>query len=147
MKIPGFTAEQSVYNTSRHSQMNAVFKRTVGTIHPALLGDTDKPAGWQLCVDKCFGTCVKNKGCNQMSPSAQVSCKNSCEQKCMSDCTGFGGFGTGNKLTCDVFSNRWISCEIGIPAWEAACFASINGGPWCKVAANEMKAQSHCEVC
>lgn len=146
MKIPGFTAEQSDYKTSRHSQMNADFKRTGRTIHPALLGETEKPVGWQVCVDQCFGKCVKNKGCNQMAPSAQVTCKNNCEQKCMSDCTGLGGFGSTTKLTCDIFSNRWFSCA-GIAAWETGCFASIFGGPWCKVAANEMRAQSHCEVC
>ena len=145
MTIPGFTAEQAVYKTSRHYQMNA-FNRTDGLIHPALIGDTDKPVGWQVCVDKCFGPCVKKKGCNQLAPSAQASCKASCEQKCMSDCTGLGGFGNPTELTCDIFSNRWISCT-GIDLWEAACMAGILSGPQCKVVADQARAQSHCEVC
>ena len=146
MEIPGFTAAQSIYKSSRHSQLNAAFKRTGGTVQLALIAETDKPVGWQMCVDQCFGKCVKNKGCNQMAASAQATCKKNCEQKCMSDCTGAGGFGSPTKLTCDIFSDRWFSCAA-IDAWEIGCFASIYGGPWCKVAANESRAQSHCEVC
>jgi hypothetical protein len=146
VNMPGFTAEESIYKTSRHYRSGA-FKQADVAIHPALQEETAEPVGWQLCVDRCTMKCIKGKACNQMAPAAKATCKLDCEEKCMSDCTGLGGYGTPTELTCGAFSKRWISCNFGIPAWEAGCWASVFGGPWCKVAADEMKDQTHCEVC
>jgi hypothetical protein len=146
MNMPRFTTEESIYKTSTQYQVSGIFGQAGVVIHMALGKETDGPVGWQLCMDKCTMKCGKDKGCNQMAPAAKAKCKLNCEKGCMSDCTAAGGSGAPTKLTCDFMSGRWLSCNIGIPVWEAACVAD-GGGPLCAVAADKMKADSHCEVC
>jgi hypothetical protein len=146
MNIPGFTAEESVYKTSRHYQMSATFNQADVAIHPALVKETDEPVGWQLCVEKCKIKCFKDKACNQMAPAAKTQCKLACEDKCISYCTGLGS-GTPTGKTCEEGSWRWKVCNTNIPAIEVACWASWLSGPWCSWAADAARDEAHCEVC
>jgi hypothetical protein len=137
MKMPGFTAEESMYKTSRHYRTRATFNQAGVPIHPALGEVEDGPigagGGYWWCVDKCIGGCKGDPAC---------------EKKCHSKCVGAGGTGTSTEFTCGVFSGRWWSCNIGIPAWEWACKAEAGSLAFlCSLAADKMREDSHCEVC
>jgi hypothetical protein len=65
MNMPRFTAEESIYRTSRHYRLSGAFNQVGGVINPGLVGETDEPVGWQLCVENCKGKCYNDRGCNQ----------------------------------------------------------------------------------
>jgi hypothetical protein len=144
MRIPGFTAEESSYRTTRQYRTHVTFNQTDGAIRPALVGETEEPVGFEFCVQRCKPGCIKTKGCNQMAPAKAAQCKLDCESWCQSDCSKVQT-PPPSSLSCDFLSGRWISCNLGIPAWLIGCVA--DGLPGCFEAAKEMKAQSHCEAC
>ena len=144
MRMPGFTAEESIYRTTRQYRTHVTFNQTDGAIRPALVGETDEPVGWEFCVQQCKPKCIKANGCNQKAPTEKLKCKQACEDKCGSDCSKVQSPGTSG-LSCDFGSGRWLSCTLLLPGWLAACVA--DGLPGCFEAYKESRAQSHCEVC
>jgi len=49
MRMPGFTAEESIYRTTRQYRTHVTFNQTDGAIRPALVEETDEPVGWEFC--------------------------------------------------------------------------------------------------
>jgi hypothetical protein len=67
--VPGFTAQCSVYRTSRHYQMIAGFDATGGAIRP------------QVCSLTCLGQCIGDV-CSGLTGEDRTNCVRRCETTC-----------------------------------------------------------------
>jgi hypothetical protein len=75
INMPGFTAETSVYQTSRHYRMTEASALGGGAIRPSLLD--------RRCYTACKSTCY----CLDLFGSARGACFRQCNQECAEDCT------------------------------------------------------------
>ena len=75
MHMPGFTAEASVYRTSRQYLMTEAPAQAGGTIHPAFLD--------RRCYTACRSTC----DCFGLSGNTLGACLRQCNRECVEDCT------------------------------------------------------------
>jgi hypothetical protein len=122
--IPGFTAQYSLYESTPAAstpaaRRSASPRRHDAALRPALLGDdAPGPAG-------CVADCVELKGWTTTK----------CKQYCASG-------GTGGPGKCDKTSEA--ICLAGVTAWEAGCWASIFGGPWCSSIAASKRSECRC---
>jgi hypothetical protein len=78
MSMPGFTAEASVYRTSRHYLITQVPARAGGAIHPASFVDPS-------CYVDCHLTC----DCSGQTGANLGACILKCNADCRRECTIF----------------------------------------------------------
>jgi hypothetical protein len=71
MKMPGFTAEVSLYKAINHYHMIAAIHQADGTVHAAQFG----PA-YLICFRRCFRACIAGGGSGGQ-----------CSEECRSECT------------------------------------------------------------
>lgn len=107
MKMPGFTAEFSVYRTSRHYQMTAGFDMNGRVVWP------------QACDPDCAGEC--SSGCDDLTGRQRLQCIIGCMRGCGCGPQPSPGPGTPPEV-CTVRNDRtclpwpldsicWGSCE------------------------------------
>jgi hypothetical protein len=117
--IPGFTAHHSLYESTRAARRSVFRRREDVALRPALLSDdAPGPAG-------CVADCVDRKGWTA--------------QKCKQYCASGPHPGAGG---CDKTSEA--ICLAGVTAWEAGCYASVFGGPWCSSIAASKRDECRC---
>ena len=76
MHMPGFTAEASVYRTSRHYQMTNAPAQAGGAIRPARFVD-----------DRCYTACRSTCDCSDLTGATRGACHRACSRECLEDCT------------------------------------------------------------
>ena len=117
--IPGFTAQNSLYESTPAARRSAARRRQDRTVRPALMGDgAPGMAG-------CVADCVDRKGWTALK----------CKRYCASGAPGGPG-------KCDKTSEA--ICLAGVTAWEAGCYASNLGGPWCSSIAASKRDECRC---
>lgn len=108
MKMPGFTAESSVYRTSGHYRMTSAFDANGGIIRP------------QVCDRDCAAECV-SEVCNDLAGRERLQCVIGCRRGC--GCVPRPSPGPSTpREECTVHDNRtclpwpldsicWGNCE------------------------------------
>jgi hypothetical protein len=149
-RTPGFGAEASVYRSRPYFQVAGWDSRYHSVVLPSALppptqgGDGGGAPG--MCRFDCNERCFDKNGCNALSGSAKVGCQNACIKVCGDNCRlwGDGNWYQYTPGVCDT--NRRIDCG-GITAWEAACYNTIPGGPWCSSIAKQKHSELECNLC
>ena len=109
--MPGFTAEASLYQTSRHYYGLGTVGQINGVIHPAQAVDPN-------CFKSCFNSCLNAIGwpfgstlCNTLCTSACGQCKHI---KTDTFCAGFVFFCNDISLCADgsMHSSGWYPCGL-----------------------------------
>ena len=97
MKLPGFTAEASVYRTTGRYYMSGAPVQNDRSIYPTLHHPT-----LQFCPPKCISAC--EQGCRADGLSTAV-----CARLCNLDCSMYGG---GMTVSCDPCVNGLRTCIL-----------------------------------
>ena len=84
MRLPGFTADVSLYSTQRHYSMVAHAQPSRGAINPALLRSLLQPAACEPCFGECQDACAP--GCFELVGSARGRCLTACARSCSKAC-------------------------------------------------------------
>jgi hypothetical protein len=81
MRMPGFTAEASLYNTSEHYAIHGTFAQADGAVHPALflLRGCDR-----TCLFDCVRGCQIS--CAARPPRERDRCLFDCRRACLNLC-------------------------------------------------------------
>jgi len=110
MKLPGFTAEASVYITARHYYAGTASVADYGGVYPAQ----------QTCPPWCVGIC--EHACRTDGESQAV-----CTKLCQYDC---GAYGTGAVVSCGSCVNNVQTCTLcGGDTVTRSCGTSVVCAP------------------
>src|SRR4030095_14310592 len=109
MNIPKFTAQASLYRTSRHYRMTATFDDTYGTMYPALsITDFVKISPDLLDF---YLTWVNPRACCENCLASIPCVDESCRRQRLSFCTH----------KCDAYDIGGCACPPGRPVCEGQC--------------------------
>jgi hypothetical protein len=107
MSIPGFSAETSLYKTSRHYRMIAKFGQADGTVYPTLsMNDLVKSSLDFIYIDRLPPLSIRGccQDCLSSIPCADESCRRQrsfhCSRKCGADVIGGCGCPPG-RMVCE----------------------------------------------
>jgi hypothetical protein len=126
MKMPGFSAEASLYRTARQYSVVATLSPRCGVTLALRPRNGGNGGSYQNCISDCGESCV--------GPGA-AACMANCKLKCSGGGSGVGGGGGGSGVgggsSCSVATAAYCGA-VFVPFYSQYCgLATLFGGDWC----------------